>query len=115
MQRKLDVLLWEARKQADLIRQLTTGKDFPDYCNDQVIRLAVERVFIILGEVLVRLSTSLPADYRRLMDAALVINFRNQLVHEYDIMSDAEVWKIVTQVLPKLSEKATEMLNEQQP
>jgi uncharacterized protein with HEPN domain len=115
MQRKLDVLLWDIEKPIALILRLTQGKSLENYETDELLRLSVERVFITLGENLVRLRKSLPEDYRRLTEAAYVVDFRNQMVHQYELISDRSVWKLVTETLPRMRNKAAEMFKERQP
>jgi uncharacterized protein with HEPN domain len=115
MRRSLDVYLWEVRKQAMIVLEFTEGRSFAGYQSDKLLRLAVERVFTILGEALVRVRKHFPDDFRHLIDAGAIVTFRNQLVHLYDQTSDEEVWGMVTQSLPQMVIQPNTMLVEQEP
>jgi len=45
-------LLWDARQATDRMARITDGRRFEDYQSDEVLRWAVERQFIVVGEAL---------------------------------------------------------------
>jgi uncharacterized protein with HEPN domain len=45
-------LLWDAQQAADRIARITDGRSFETYLSDDVLRWAVERQFIVIGEAL---------------------------------------------------------------
>lgn len=47
--------LWDATEAAQRILRFAVGKTFADYSQDELLRAAIERHFIILGEALSRL------------------------------------------------------------
>ena len=51
-QRSCAKLLWDARRAADRIAKVTAGRSFEDYLSDEVLRWAVERQFIVIGEAM---------------------------------------------------------------
>ena len=56
MRRDSRVLLMAVVESADAIADAVTGVSFDDYCNSRLIRAAVEREFISIGEALNNLS-----------------------------------------------------------
>ena len=47
--------LYDIQQPADLLAQFTAGKAFPDYQREPMLRFAVERGLVIIGEALVQL------------------------------------------------------------
>jgi len=65
------------------IEAAIAGIELPAYQSDRLIRSAVEREFIIIGEALSALSRRAPETFAKISDARRIIDFRNQLTHEY--------------------------------
>jgi uncharacterized protein with HEPN domain len=83
------------------ILAVTEDLTLDDYLSNRLLRLAVERLFEIVGESLnlaiqsdESLRASLP-EYQR------VIGMRNQLIHGYADVSDIAVWGAVSMSLPQ--------------
>jgi uncharacterized protein with HEPN domain len=70
-------LLWDARRAADRIARITTGKSLKDYMADEVLRWAVERQFSVVGEVLAALRRLRTVRESAIPDLARVVAFRN--------------------------------------
>jgi uncharacterized protein with HEPN domain len=94
------------------ITEQTTGKTLADYQRDRVLRSVVERNFEIAGEALRRLERTDPATVQRISSYRKVIGFRNQLVHGYDVINNAEVWTIINDFLPSLRTEVDLLLRE---
>ncbi len=62
----------------------------------------MERNFEILGEAMGRVRTTDPDVFARITDAGRIIAFRNVLIHEYHVIDDAEVWRVIVDSLPIL-------------
>ena len=62
----------------------------------------VERLFTIAGEALVRVRDLEEPIYLRLPDVQRIIGFRNFLVHAYDAIDPARVFKIALTDVPGL-------------
>lgn len=87
------------------ILHFTNGKTWEDYRADAMLRAAVERKFMLLGEALSRLRRSDAPAAERLPYHRRIIGFRNLLVHEYDRIDDLEAWSAVqTDLLPLRSQ-----------
>ncbi len=89
-------LLWDARRAAQFILAFVTGKTWPDYQADIMLRSAVERQFEIIGESLNRLSRADPLTAAGVEDLPRIVAFRNVLVHGYATIDDALVWEVAT-------------------
>jgi uncharacterized protein with HEPN domain len=94
--------LQDARQAGDTLAKITAGKSFQDYLADVTLRLAVERLFIIIGEALMQASKSEPSLAASITSLRQVIGFRNVLVHGYAVVQDATVWGIVENDLATL-------------
>ncbi len=83
-------------KAVNVFRSVTQGLDFQTYTSDDLIRSAVERQFIIIGEALNRIKRLDLTVYDRIRYADQNVGFRNILVHGYDVISDQLVWQVDT-------------------
>ena len=94
--------LSHSREAADAILEYAAGQTLDDYRGKRILRSAIEREFLIIGESLVRLRRDDPATLALLTKAPSIIAFRNILVHAYDGIDDSNVWNIVECHLPVL-------------
>ncbi|HEY2618478.1 MAG TPA: HepT-like ribonuclease domain-containing protein [Acetobacteraceae bacterium] len=88
------------------------GRSFDDYIGDLMFRSAVERQPAIIGEALsqfARVDQALAAGNAELRR---VIAFRNVLIHGYDQIDSAGVWRIVEADSPPLRRRAADLLAE---
>lgn len=92
------------------ISAATHGMDLPAYLASRLVRSAVEREFIIIGEALAALSRRSPAEFAAIGHARRIIDFRNQLTHEYPTIDDAIVWAIADRDVPVLERECRELL-----
>lgn len=84
--------------------RFSQGSTFEDYECNELLRRAMERQLEILGEAANRVSNEfqqlhLEIDWRN------VVGLRNRIIHEYDRVDDATIWRIVVDVLPPLLEQ----------
>jgi uncharacterized protein with HEPN domain len=86
----------------DAVGSAITGVDFEAYRDSRLIRAAVEREFIIVGEAMRVLHGLAPDIFARITQARRIIDFRNQLTHEYSSVNDAVVWTIALREAPAL-------------
>jgi uncharacterized protein with HEPN domain len=85
MPHNVPALLEDVRRGATLIQQFTAGRSLTEYRGSELLRSAVERQFIIIGEALSRLE-KLDTATDQITDHRKIIDFRNVLVHGYDVM-----------------------------
>ena len=112
MQRDVRVYLEDVRLACELLESFAEGKTFHDYVADPMLRSAVERQFLIIGEAVGQMVRGFPETESRVTDARKVSDFRNQLMHGYRSISDAVVWSILVTHLPQLKREIIVLLAE---
>lgn len=112
---ELKCLKWldDVRQAAELISKVTDGLSEADYLVDRFLRCGVERNFEIIGEALGRLRKADPGLFARIPDGQQIVDFRNLIIHGYDVIRDADVWKIVQSDLPGLRQTVAMLIVEQ--
>ncbi len=99
--------------QACLVLEIfTRGKSFSDYQGDALLRSAVERQFIIIGEALMQAERKEPGLGQSINDLRKIIAFRNVLVHGYAAIQDTTVWGVVENDLAGLKRQAEDLLRQ---
>ncbi len=102
MRPRTEVLLEDIRDAAQFILDETADLSFNDYRLDRRLRQAVERNFEIMGEAMRRLRQVDPETIALFASARVVVDFRNVLIHGYDIVDDDRVWRTIQESLPVL-------------
>ena len=87
------------------LQELTSEKSFTDYKRQTMLRSAVEREFIVIGEAVSRLAKVDEPSVARIAGYERIIAFRNVLVHGYDIVDDRLVWGVLVANLPTLAQQ----------
>ena len=82
--------------------------NFTDYQDDNKTKSAVERQLVIIGEAVSHFRKESGSN---LNSSHQIINFRNRLVHAYDVIDDAIVWVIIQKHLPELKKEVEELIN----
>lgn len=82
--------------------------DFDDYKSNLMMRRAVEREFMIMGEAATRLKKE--GFGESLQNQKEIIAYRNFLAHAYDSVVDEKVWAIIITFLPPLLKEVEEYL-----
>ena len=103
--------LHDALEASKLIEQFTNGKTLADYRNDPMLRSAVERQFQIIGEALQQMIRETPSTAKLITEYRSIINFRNILVHGYDLVDDEVVWGVIERSLPLLHKEVDTLLH----
>ena len=111
MRRDTRVLLMTVVESADAIADAVEGISFDGYSNSRLIRAAVEREFITIGEALNNLSRIDLGLFARISAAPRIISFRNKLTHEYDMVDDALVWGVIQKSLPPLRAICSDLID----
>jgi uncharacterized protein with HEPN domain len=102
--------LWDMIGAARAVLDFTQDKTFADYRSDRMLRSAVEREFILMGEALAQLKQTFPDTARRISRARQIVAFRNLLVHAYANIASEIVWGVIEDDLPTLLADVTELL-----
>ena len=96
---------YDAREAARSIVRFAAGRNYDDYCRDEMLSSAIERKFEIIGEALARIRRKRPEDLSVIGDWPAIIGFRNILAHAYEHIEDSVVWGTVTEQLPRFLEE----------
>jgi len=112
MHRDPQPYLHDALLAADAIQDLVRGKSVEDYLADPLLRAAVERQFIVLGEALYQLRTHFPRMAYDIPDIRHVISFRHVLVHGYNQVEPDIAWGVIESMLQGVKEKVRTLLEE---
>ena len=84
--------------------------NFDEYCSSRLIRSAVEREFMIVGEALKQLSQRNPNLFASIGQGPEIIAFRNKLSHEYLNINNELVWGVIQSELSDLIERCHTLL-----
>ena len=103
-------LLEDIRDSASFIVNQTSGTSAESFQANRLLRQSVERNFEIIGEAMRRLRDSDPDVARELTGFQQIIAFRNVLIHAYDDIDPARVWRIVQTSLPTLLSEVEDLL-----
>ena len=94
--------LFDIKQACDEIADFTKHMTYQEYFANPMVKAAVERKFLMIGEALMRLKRENPEILKAITDHEKIIGFRNVLVHGYDIIDDATVWSAVQDSMPTL-------------
>ena len=108
--------LYDILAASERIVQFVHAKSFADYEANIMLRSAVERQLMIVGEAFVRLRNEEPEAEQddlldRITDARKIIGFRNILVHGYDAIKNDIVWITIVKDLPVLIREVNTLLS----
>lgn len=92
----LDLLLAASR-----IGDFIAGLDFESFCADLKSQSAVTLQILILGEAAKRLSPELRARHST-VEWSGMMRMRDKLIHHYEDIDPAELWKTATLDVPAL-------------
>jgi uncharacterized protein with HEPN domain len=93
------------------ISGMLEGLGLEGYRQNRIIRRAVEREFTIIGEAVMALSHKDPEVFNSITHARRIVDFRNQLTHEYPSVNDDFVWGIAVRDVPILSRECRRLLD----
>jgi uncharacterized protein with HEPN domain len=110
MQRDERAYLNDIVEACTAIQTAVTGLDLAAYRADRLVRSSVEREFITVGEAVAALSRVSPQVFAQITRARRIVDFRNQLTHEYPSVDDAVVWLIAEHDIPVLQAECAALL-----
>lgn len=109
MLRKVETYLREIERAAEYLLHRTHGMTFEAYNEDETLRFAVERNFIIIGEAMTCLRRDYP-EVSAVFSASPIIGFRNFIVHQYWSVDHEEVWSTLHTKVKPLQKLVREIL-----
>ncbi|MFH1086381.1 MAG: HepT-like ribonuclease domain-containing protein [Chloroflexota bacterium] len=104
--------LLDIHEAAALLDLAVQGRTREQYGGDPILRSAVERQLITIGEALVQFLRATPEAQGRISNTRQIIALRNILVHGYADVSNDIVWSTLHQDLPVLRLEAAALLDE---
>ena len=110
MQLRVKALLHDIERAIDLIRRFTLRKSFEEYTSDPMVRSAVERQLVIIGEALNQMTRLDPTSVAKISEHRRIIGLRNILVHSYAKVDDRVIWSIVKDKFPRLHRDVESLL-----
>ncbi len=103
--------LFDIKQACEEIAGFTHDMNYEGYSGNAMVKAAVERKFLVIGEALTRLKRESPEILDTITGHEKIIGFRNVLVHGYDIIDDATVWSAVKDSMPTLRREVEELLS----
>ena len=105
--------LWDIDDSARAAVEFLGSISLEEYLNDELLRSAVERKLIIIGEAIARLQSTNPSLAEELhVPTHRIAALRNILVHGYDRIDDARVFNTISEDLPHLRNAVRHLLGE---
>jgi len=112
MPRDQRAYLADILESCDAIKAATLNLSLQEYQRNRLVRSSVEREFIIIGEAMAALARIAPETFDSITRARRIIDFRNQLTHEYPTVDDALVWAIIETDVPVLQAESANLIKE---
>jgi uncharacterized protein with HEPN domain len=110
MPRSAAAYLLDIVEACDAIETALRGVDLAKYQSARLIRSAVEREFIIIGEAVSALARIEPVLSAGISQARMIVDFRNQLTHAYPSIDDEAVLAIADHEIPVLRRECEGLL-----
>jgi len=110
MPRDARAYLADIIESCDAITVAVRGLDLAGYEGNRLVRSSVEREFIIIGEAAAALGRVAPEAFDAITRARRIVDFRNQLTHEYPTVDDAVVWAIAEHDVPVLRRECASLM-----
>jgi uncharacterized protein with HEPN domain len=107
--------LHDIKQAIELIEQFTSGKSVSDYKRDAMLRSAVERQFMIIGEALQQAMRLMPQLADSISESRRIVNFRNVIVHGYAQIVAETVWGVVEKDLTLLDQQVQRLIEQNSP
>ncbi|MEI6416461.1 MAG: HepT-like ribonuclease domain-containing protein [Verrucomicrobiota bacterium] len=104
-------LLVDALMAADSVSEFLKEKTEEDFKNDLLLRSAVERQLIAVGEALNLASNEKEDLELDIPELWKVIGLRHRLVHGYDLIDDEVIWALAQSNLPVLTQRLRKLLD----
>jgi uncharacterized protein with HEPN domain len=102
MHSKLPKLLLDGITAIELALSFIDNATLDDYCNNAMLRSAVERQLEILGEACSRIGKLETTETLGITQLSFAAGLRNRIIHGYDAVDDDIVYSTVLEDLPYL-------------
>ena len=88
-------LVEDALTAAESVTTFIGNRTFEDYAADLLLRSAVERQLVTVGEALSQLRRRAPETAALIPDLPRIVDFRNVLTHGYGSVDNEIVWESI--------------------
>jgi uncharacterized protein with HEPN domain len=96
---------------AEFVSRLLADRSLADLEEDRVLRSAVERELMVLGEAIYQLHRLAPDKAEQILGWDEIIRFRHILVHGYDVLEMEVIWDAVNNDLQPLIQQLRSILS----
>ena len=103
--------LWDMRKYALEITGFMDGVVHTKFVENRMIRYAVERLLLIVGEAANHVSKEFQAEHPEI-EWAQIVGLRNILAHEYGEVKVDKIYLAATKAIPALLQKLEPLFHE---
>ena len=93
--------LWDMLAACEDILEFTAGISFHEFENNKLIKFAVERQLLVIGEAANHVSEDCRKECKNIQWAKIV-GLRNIIAHDYGDILTVRIWKIVTENVKEL-------------
>jgi uncharacterized protein with HEPN domain len=94
-------LLWDMLRFARETASFVDGRTWEEYQRDGLLRRAVERTVLMVGEAASRVSRTF-RDAHAEIPWLPIIAQRHRLVHDYQRIDNEKIWCVATEHIPRL-------------
>ena len=94
-------LLWDMKQAASEIAQFVEGLSYEEFASNKVIRYAVERQLLVIGEAAAHLSQTFRDAHHQIPWSSIIAQ-RNILAHEYGEILVERIWRVASERIPEL-------------
>jgi uncharacterized protein with HEPN domain len=105
--------IWDIRQAGREIEEFLRDVKFHEFEKNKVLRYAVERQLLVIGEAAVHISPQFRKKHPEINWARLV-ELRNVLAHEYGETLTNRVWLAATQGLSEMLEPLEKLLGDEE-
>jgi uncharacterized protein with HEPN domain len=96
-----NALLWDMKQAAGEIAEFTECLSYEQFASNKVIRYAVERQVLVIGEAAGHVSSSFKDSHPQIPRSSIIAQ-RNILAHEYGEILVERIWRVASQHIPEL-------------
>lgn len=102
--------IWDMHKESKQISEFLNNITFDDFIKSNLIRYAVERSLLIIGEAANHVSEQFRKEHPE-VPWYQIIGQRNVLAHEYGDIKIDRIWSTATVNIPQLTIELNRILN----
>jgi uncharacterized protein with HEPN domain len=104
------ILLEDIIESIEKIKSYTEEMDLQMFLNDRKTKDAVARNLEIMGEAVARMNSEFKNTHTHI-NWLVLKDFRNVLIHSYEIIDYSIVWSIIKNKLPSVFEEIEDLFN----